>query len=82
MLIRYRQLLEYTLGELLYQEAEFSLLQSFFIGLFFVICDIVICMAIEYIQLGSILEVGYPKRTKKQKRQWSWAALKGALLFG
>ncbi len=68
--------LDYSLRELWQQNADFSVLQSVFIGLIFLLCDIVLCVANEYIQLGSILEVGYPKRTKKQKQQWNWAALR------
>ena len=67
--------LDCSLRELWQQNADFSVIQSVFIGLFFFLADIVLCVANEYIQLGSILEMGYPKRTKKQKRQWIWVTL-------
>ncbi len=74
-------LLQYTLMELWQQNADFTLVQSIFIGLFLFVCGIVVCAAIGYMQLATILEMGYPKRTKKQKRQWAWVALKGHSLL-
>ena len=69
-------LLGCNLIELWVEEPNFTITQSVFIGFFFFVMDIVICGVIWYIQLGNILEVGYPKRTKRERRQGNISGIK------
>lgn len=62
-------LLDYTLKELMLEETDFTITQSAFIGFGLLVMAVVICAAIWYIQLEYIWKLGYPKRTKRQRRQ-------------
>ena len=65
----YSILLNYSFQDLWREKADFTIMQCAFIGLFFFLSGVVICAANWYIQLGIILEFGYPKRSKREKRQ-------------
>ena len=69
-------LLDYSLTELWLENPGFTIMQSVFIGFFLLVMDIVICVVLWYIQLGIILELGYPKRTKRKKRQGNMTEIK------
>lgn len=62
-------ILDDSLWELWQQKVDFTITQTIFIGLFFLICGLVLCAANWYIQVGSIAEFGYPKRSKREKRR-------------
>lgn len=62
-------ILDYSLWELWQQKVDFTITQTIFIGLFFLICGLVLCAANWYIQVGIIAEFGYPKRSKREKRR-------------
>lgn len=62
-------ILDYSLWELWQQKVDFTITQTIFIGLFFLICGLVLCAANWYIQVGIIAEFGYPKRSKREKRK-------------
>ncbi len=62
-------ILDYSLWELWQQKVNFTITQTLFIGLFFLICGLVLCAANWYIQVGIIAEFGYPKRSKREKRK-------------
>ena len=61
-------ILDNSLWELWKQKVDFTITQTIFIGLFFLICGLVLCAANWYIQVGIIAEFGYPKRSKREKR--------------
>lgn len=62
-------ILDNSLWELWQQKVDFTITQTIFIGLFFLICGLVLCAANWYIQVGIIAEFGYPKRSKREKRK-------------
>lgn len=62
-------ILDNSLWELWQQKVDFTITQTIFIGLFFLICGLVLCAANWYIQVGIITEFGYPKRSKREKRK-------------
>lgn len=62
-------ILDVSLWELWQQKVDFTITQTIFIGLFFLICGLVLCAANWYIQVGIIAEFGYPKRSKREKRK-------------
>lgn len=62
-------ILDYSLWELWQQKVYFTITQTIFTGLFFLICGLVLCAANWYIQVGIIAEFGYPKRSKREKRK-------------
>ena len=61
-------ILDYSLWELLQQKTNFTVMQTILIGLFFLICGLVLCAANWGIQVSIIAEFGYPKRSKREKR--------------
>ena len=62
-------ILDYSLQELWQQKVDFTITQTIFIGLFFLICGLALCAVNWYIQVGIIAEFGYPKRSKREKRK-------------
>ena len=62
-------ILDNSLWELWQQKVDFTITQTIFIGLFFLICGLVLCAANWYIQVGIIAEFGYPRRSKREKRK-------------
>lgn len=69
-------LLDYSLIELWSEKPGFTIVQSVFIGFFLLVLDVVICAVLWYIQLGFILELGYPKRSKQKRRQGNITEIK------
>lgn len=69
-------ILSYSLQELWQQKVDFTITQTIFIGLFFLICGLVLCAANWYIQVGVIAEFGYPKRSKREKRKGNMTWIK------
>lgn len=69
-------ILDYSLWELWQQKVDFTITQTIFIGLFFLICGLVLCAANWYIQVGIIAEFGYPKRSKREKRKGNMTWIK------
>lgn len=61
--------LSYTWKDLWQQQGDFALWQCILIGLFFFLADGVMCATNWYVQVGIIGELGYPKRTKREKRK-------------
>ena len=66
----------YSLIDLWSEKPMFTIVQSVFIGFFFLVMGIVICAVLWYLQLTIILESGYPKRTKRKRRQGNIAEIK------
>lgn len=65
----YNILLNDSFQDLWHQKADFTIMQCVLIGLFLFLCGIVLCAVNWYLQVGIILEFGYPKRTKREKRK-------------
>ena len=64
-------MLNYSFQELWRDQADFTIMQCVYIGLFLFLCGIVLSAVNWCIQLGIIREFGYPKRSKREKRQGS-----------
>ena len=51
------------------EKPDVSITQCIVIGLVILVANMVLCAVLWYLQLNNIVEVGYPKRSKRRKRE-------------